>query len=76
MAKSCLGSAFIAERLVPRNESVDMGMSLRYAEPRGAFDMQSSVCVGCQSVCACLCVCNSSKFTSVCVCARLRLNFG
>jgi hypothetical protein len=54
---------------VPRNESVDMGMSLRYAEPRGAFDMQSSVCVGCQSVCACLCVCNSSKFTSVCVCA-------
>lgn len=61
---------------MPRNESVDMGMSLRYAEPRGAFDMQSSVCVGCQSVCACLCVCNSSKFTSVCVCARLRLNFG
>ena len=34
-----------------------MGMSLRYAEPRGAFNMQSSVCVGCQSVCVCVCVC-------------------
>lgn len=45
-----------------------MGMSLRYAEPRGAFNMQSFVCVGCQSVCMCVCVTEVSS--PVCVCVR------